>query len=109
MEPNITLKRGFKREQIVLQVVLSGKHFKTVARTIVERLSLNRFCAQLLVTRLLIGENACLCQFLTQLRQVTLTFRLSQRNQNTFQVVQIGLALLNLLCQHGLRCFRLII
>ena len=92
-----------------MQVIFPSKYLKTVARAIVERFDLNRLCAQLFVARLLIGENACLRQFFTQLRQVTLTFRLSQRNQNAFKIVQIGLALLNLLGQHGLRCFCLII
>ena len=77
MEPNIALERSFKREQIVLQVVLACKHLKTVAGTVMEGLGLHRFSAQFFVSRLLVRQHACLRQLFAQLGKVTFGFRLA--------------------------------
>ena len=102
VEPDIALERSFECQKIVLQVVFSRKHVKSVARTIMERLGLHRLAAQLLVARLLGREHAGLRELLAQLCKVALVFGFAESSEDTFQIIQLGCALLDLLCEHFL-------
>ena len=102
VEPDIALERSFECQKIVLQVVFSRKHVKSVARAVMERLCLRRLAAQLLVARLLGREHTGLRELLAQLCKITLVFGFAESSEDTFQIIQLGCALLNLLCEHFL-------
>ena len=109
VEPDIALERSFECQKIVLQVVFSRKHVKSVARTIMERLCLRRLAAQLLVARLLGREHTGLRELLAQLCKITLVFGFAESSENTFQIIQLGCALLDLLCEHFLSSLGLVV
>ena len=102
VEPDIALERSLECQQIVLQVVFSRKHVKSVARTVMERLGLHRLAAQLLVARLLGRKHTGLRELLAQLCKITLVFGFAESSEDTFQIIQLGCALLDLLCEHFL-------
>ena len=109
VEPDIALERSLECQQVVLQVVFSRKHIKSVARTIMERLCLRRLAAQLLVARLLGREHTGLRELLAQLCKITLVFGFAESSEDTFQIIQLGCALLDLLCEHFLSGLGLVV
>ena len=102
VEPDIALERSFECQQVVLQIVFTCKYVEAVARTVMERLGLHRLAAQLLVARLLGREHTGLRELLAQLCKITLVFGFAESSENTFQIIQLGCALLDLLCEHFL-------
>ena len=67
-----------------------------------ERLGLHRLATHLLVARLLGREHTRLRELLAQLCKITLVFGFAESSEDTFQIIQLGCALLDLLCEHFL-------
>ena len=109
VEPDIALERSFECQQVVLQIVFTCKYVEAVARTVMERLGLHRLSAQLLVARLLGREHTGLRELLAQLCKITLVFGFAESSEDTFQIIQLGCALLDLLCEHFLSGLGLVV
>ena len=109
VEPDIALERSFECQKIVLQVVFSRKHVKSVARAVMERLGLHRLAAHLLVACLLGREHTGLRELLAQLCKITLVFGFAERSEDAFQIIQLGCALFDLLCEHFLSGLGLVV
>ena len=109
MKPDVALERSLECQQVVLQIVFACKYVKAIARAVMERLCLHRLAAQLLVACLLGGEHAGLRELLTQLSKVALVFGFAERREHAVQIIQFCTALLDLLREHFLGGFGLVV